>query len=190
MPSPSASGASASPMWTSSFTSWRSRLGTQTCRCGGGGAYGPGLGLSWGEEGGAGHHRCVLSLPLRPWQHALLCYAPSSRGAPQPGPLPARAPAPQISASKPYYICHYTYGNDFDLAGTFTPGGEGAAIPWVVQPLHVPAAVGRSPATGGRPAAGGCPPTPGGTRPWVMLTMEGVRSQLETELAGISRRRL
>jgi hypothetical protein len=29
----------------------------------------------------------------------------------------------ELSAHKPFYILHYTYGNDFNLDGKFTPGG-------------------------------------------------------------------
>lgn len=29
----------------------------------------------------------------------------------------------ELSANKPFYILHYTYGNDFTLDGKYTPGG-------------------------------------------------------------------
>jgi hypothetical protein len=29
----------------------------------------------------------------------------------------------ELSANKPFYILHYTYGNDFTLEGKYTPGG-------------------------------------------------------------------
>lgn len=32
----------------------------------------------------------------------------------------------QLGKGKPYYILHYTYGNDFDLTGRFTPGARAA----------------------------------------------------------------
>ena len=44
-------------------------------------------------------------------------------------PTPALSPAnatPQLSKGKPYCILHYTYGNDFDLGGKFTPGAREA----------------------------------------------------------------
>jgi len=28
----------------------------------------------------------------------------------------------ELSANKPFYILHYTYGNDYTLDGKFTPG--------------------------------------------------------------------
>jgi hypothetical protein len=28
----------------------------------------------------------------------------------------------ELSSGRPYYILHYTYGNDLDMTGKFTPG--------------------------------------------------------------------
>lgn len=40
----------------------------------------------------------------------------------------------ELSANKPFYILHYTYGNDFTLDGKYTPGGWVVQHPWKVLP--------------------------------------------------------
>lgn len=51
------------------------------------------------------------------------------------------APSPRTATQngRPAYMIHFTYGNDFDEKGQFTPGKVGfwhwwAAAPWAVHP--------------------------------------------------------
>lgn len=39
----------------------------------------------------------------------------------------------ELSANKPFYILHYTYGNDYTLDGKFTPGGTAASPTGLTQ---------------------------------------------------------
>lgn len=42
----------------------------------------------------------------------------------------------ELSANKPFYILHYTYGNDFTLDGKYTPGGWGEPLCVCLSFLH------------------------------------------------------